>query len=130
MTEPLSDANFLLFAARNYDNPSCFDTIEFYEDLKRFSYVKKLITRYEDTGELKERLILNHIIVIYNVFGAEAATKMLFVRLEDHLSALKPFLDLLGYLPKTVHGVGIRNKTIDSNQIVANAYIQEVLRSI
>lgn len=130
MNEPLSEVNFLLYAAKNYDNPSCFDTLEFYEDLNRFKYIKKLFVRFQDTGELKERLIINHLTIIYNVFGAEAATRMLFVKLENHLELLKPFLDLMGYLPRVLHGIGITNKTIDSNDIVSNPMIDEVLRRI
>lgn len=130
MNEPLSEVNFLLYAAKNYDNPSCFDTLEFYEDLNRFKYIKKLFVRFQETGELKERLIINHLTIIYNVFGAEAATRMLFVKLENHLEYLKPFLDLMGYLPRVLHGIGITNKTIDSNNIVSNPTIDEVLRRI
>lgn len=130
MNEPLSEVNFLLYAAKNYDNPSCFDTLEFYEDLNRFKYIKKLFVRFQETGELKERLIINHLTIIYNVFGAEAATRMLFVKLENHLEYLKPFLDLMGYLPRVLHGIGITNKTIDSNEIVSNPMIDEVLRRI
>ena len=130
MNEPLSEVNFLLYAAKNYDNPSCFDTLEFYEDLNRFKYIKKLFVRFQDTGELKERLIINHLTIIYNVFGAEAATRMLFVKLENHLELLKPFLDLMGYLPRVLHGIGITNKTIDSNDIVSNPTIDETLKRI
>lgn len=130
MNEPLSEVNFLLYAAKNYDNPSCFDTLEFYEDLNRFKYIKKLFVRFQETGELKERLIINHLTIIYNVFGAEAATRMLFVKLENHLECLKPFLDLMGYLPRVLYGIGIANKTIDSNDIVSNPTIDEVLRRI
>ena len=74
----LDDSNFLLYAASNYDNPQCYDTDEFYDDLKRFKYLKRLFNRYKETGELKERLILNHLIVIYNVFGPMPATRLLF----------------------------------------------------
>lgn len=130
MNEPLSEVNFLLYAAKNYDNPSCFDTLEFYEDLNRFKYIKKLFVRFQDTGELKERLIINHLTIIYNVFGAEAATRMLFVKLENHLELLKPFLDLMGYLPRVLYGIGITNKTIDSNDIVSNPTIDETLKRI
>lgn len=130
MNEPLSEVNFLLYAAKNYDNPSCFDTLEFYEDLNRFKYIKKLFVRFQETGELKERLIINHLTIIYNVFGAEAATRMLFVKLELHLEYLKPFLNLMGYLPRVLHGIGITNRTIDSNDVISDPTIDEVLRQI
>ena len=64
--QQLDDSNFMLYAAANYDNPQLYDTDEFYDDLKRFKYLKRLFNRYKETGELKERLILNHLIVIYN----------------------------------------------------------------
>ena len=67
--QQLDDTNFMLYAAAHYDNPQCYDTDEFYDDLKRFKYLKRLLNRYKETGELKERLILNHLTVIYNVFG-------------------------------------------------------------
>jgi len=76
--QQLDDTNFMLYAAAHYDNPQCYDTDEFYDDLKRFKYLKRLLNRYKETGELKERLILNHLTVIYNVFGSTPATRLLF----------------------------------------------------
>ena len=97
----LSEDNFLLFAAKNYYNPRCIDADEFYDDLNRFKYVKRLVNRYTNGGELSERLILNHIIIFYNVFGIEAATRLLFFRLEEDLHPLlKTFLVFLNYLPE------------------------------
>lgn len=130
MNEPLSEVNFLLYAAKNYDNPNCYDTLEFYEDLNRFKYIKKLFVRFQETGELKERLIINHLTILYNVFGADAATRMLFVKLENHLEYVKPFLELMGFLPRVLHGIGITNKTIDSDDIVPNSIIEEALKKI
>ena len=88
MIETLDDSNFVLYAAKHYDNPQCYDVEEFHDDLKRFKYLKRLLGKYEDTGELRENLILNHIIVLYNVFG-EAATRMLFFKLVGYYSYLK-----------------------------------------
>lgn len=130
MLEQLDETNFLLFAAKYYDNPSCFDTLEFYEDLNRFKYIKRLFSRYEETGELKERLILNHIIVLYNLFGVEPATKMLFFKLRGFHHYLKPFLIFLNYCPDRVVGVGIDNKTIVTSDIVMDPLIIEALRNI
>lgn len=104
MNDKLNDENFVIFAAKYYDNPQCFSTEEFYEDLNRFKYLKRLLGKYRDTGELKERLILNHIIIIYNVFG-QAATKMLFMKLKEYRSSLKPFIVLLGFLPDKITGI-------------------------
>ncbi len=94
------DDVFLNYAMENYNNPSCSGREEFEEDINRIKYVKRLFGRYFSTGELKERLILNHIIIFYNVFEMEAATKMLFYRMEDKFKPLlKTFLVYLNYLP-------------------------------
>ena len=92
MIDKLDETNFLLYAAKHYDNPQCYDTIEFYDDLKRFKYVKRLLNRYQEEGDLKERLILNHIIILNNVFGPIHTTKMLFLKCKDMEEHLKPFL--------------------------------------
>lgn len=95
------DDIFLQYAMENYRNPSCSGKEEFDEDINRIKYVKRLFGRYFSTGELKERLILNHIIIFYNVFEMEAATKMLFYRMEDKFKPLlKTFLVYLNYLPE------------------------------
>ena len=97
--EQLSEDNYFIFAAKNYYNPKCIDADEFYEDLKRFKYIKRLINRYEDTNTLSERLILNHLIVIFNVFGIDAACRMLEFKLNaKHWQVIKPFLIFLHYI--------------------------------
>ena len=102
MVEKLNENNFLLFAMNHYDNPQCHSLEEFDEDLKKFLYLKKLITRYKKDNDLKERLILNHIIVLYNVFGVNA-TRMLFHKVDkDNWDVLVTFLIYLGYMPETV----------------------------
>ena len=73
--EELNDENFTLFAIRHYDNPQCTSTEEFYEDIRRFRYLKRLLKRYKKTGELRERLILNHLIVLCNLFGVDNTIK-------------------------------------------------------
>ena len=127
MNETLTDANFIIYAAKHYDNPQCFDTEEFYDDLKRFKYIKRLFNRYELTGELKERLVLNHIVVLYNVFGPHA-TKMLFLKLKGYYSFLKPFLVLIQRMPDVV--TGISEFPIYSSDIVMDEKIIEILRKI
>ena len=81
--EDLNEENFTLFAIRYYDNPQCTSTEEFYEDIRRFRYLKRLLKRYHNTGELRERLILNHLIILNNVFGVENAIKMLQFKIDD-----------------------------------------------
>jgi len=126
--DDLNEANALIYAAKHYDNPHFFDTVEFYEDLSRFKYLKKLFGRYEDSGELNERLVLNHLIVIYNVFGVEAATKLLFLKMDNYGSYLKPFLLLLNFLPDVVYNVEGRN--IITSEIMMDSKIVEKLRQI
>lgn len=129
MIEKVDNSNFVIYAAKHYDNPQCFEDIEFYEDLSRFKYLKRLFNRYEENGDLKERLIINHLIVLYNVFGNEA-TKLLFFKLEGYYHILKPFILLLGRLPDKVNGIGIENKTIHTNDIIMDKKIVETLRKI
>ena len=96
----LNDDNFLLYAMHHYDNQQCHTIEEFEEDLKRFLYLRKLLNRYKKDGELKERLILNHIIVLYNLFG-DALTDMLFFKIEkEYWPALITFLVYLNRIPE------------------------------
>ena len=97
--EELNEKNFKLYAAHYYDNPSIVDVDEFEEDLSRFKYLKRLLKRYELDHDLQERLILNHLIVIYNVFGIEASNKMVWYKIKkEHWAFIKPFLIFLNYL--------------------------------
>ena len=99
--DELTSKNFKLFAAQHYNNPECTDVEEFKQDLSRFKYLKRLLTRYEEHGELQERLILNHIIVLYNVFGLKACNKMIWYKIEEQqYQYIKPFLVYLHYLPE------------------------------
>jgi hypothetical protein len=97
--EPLTEENFLLFASKYYFNSNCISLDEFYEDVKRISYIKKLINRYKLNDDLQERLILNHLIIIYNSFGIYASTKMIFYKLnKEDWSIIKTFLIFLNYI--------------------------------
>ncbi len=127
--EKIDDNNFVLFAAKHYDNPQCYDTDEFYDDLKRFKYLKRLFGKYHDTGELRERLILNHLTILYNVFG-DQATRMLFLKLDPYYSYLKPFLVLLNYMPDKIVNIGTEGKTIYSSDIAMDTAIINILRKI
>jgi hypothetical protein len=107
VSEKLNDSNFLVYAMHHYDNPQCHSLAEFEEDMKRFLYLKKLLSRYKNNGELRERLILNHIIVLYNIFG-DAATRMLFYKIEEsNWDALVTFLVYLNRMPEQVSEYGI-----------------------
>jgi hypothetical protein len=130
MHDKLDETNFLLYAAKHYDNPQYFDTVEFYEDLSRFKYIKRLLNKYEETGDLKERLIINHLVVLYNVFGAEACTRLLFLKLNDQLHLIKPFLLMMGTLPNVVRNIGLTGSDITTDDIVSDTTIEEILRQL
>lgn len=128
MFDDLTESNILLYAAKCYEKPNCIIS-EFDEDYKRIRYIKRLIHRYRSTGDIKERLILNHMVVAQNVFGAEAATRMLFFRLDPRdYSALKTFLIYISGMPEIVRG--IRGKDIKSSTIPLDAYIVSILRKL
>ena len=97
----LNAKNYVMFAMKNYDNPQCLDLDEFHSDLNRVKYLKRLFKRYVTTGDLKERLILNHIIVLYNVFGIVPATRLLFYKMDkEYYSLLKTFIVYLNFFPE------------------------------
>lgn len=125
MKQPLNDDNIVYFAMKNYQNPSCKNIEEFQEDFNRIKYVKRLFNRYEQSGVLRERLILNHIITIYNVFGVEASSRMLFNRLDERqFSILKTFLVYLNYCPEN------KFDNIDIVSIPLDTTIIKKLRSL
>ena len=128
MKDYLTDENFLVFCAKVYDNPSAHSTEEFLEDLSRIRYVKKLLTRYQETGDLKERLILNHIITLHNCFGVHLA-RILFLKTEKQYHMVKPFLILLNALPDVIHGVGKYDR-LHTDEIPLDMKIVERLRGI
>jgi|TARA_R100000030_G_scaffold97008_1_gene85640 hypothetical protein len=123
----LTEETFLLYAAKHYDNPQLQSEEEFYDDLKKFKYIKRLFNKYAETGKLKERLILNHIVVLSNVFGPEAAVKMLFLRLPEYLHYLKPFLIMLSVLPERIE---VGDKVYLSSDINIDETIVKRLRDI
>ena len=111
----LTEDNLFLYAAKHYYKPQFSDIEEFYEDLKRFKYIKRLVNRYLDSGELGERLILNHLIVIFNSFGIEASLNMLNLKLDDrHWPVIKPFLIFLKYIENDQYiGISMDHKIIE-----------------
>jgi hypothetical protein len=128
MIEDLNDENFMIYAMKCYDSPNCIMS-EFEEDLKRIKYIKRLIKRYKTTGELKERLILNHIIILSNVFGTRNAVRMLFFKLDEQdYQILKTFLMFLDYMPNYI--TGIRGKDIWSRNISVDLFVGKRLRDI
>tara|TARA_B100000085_G_scaffold255487_1_gene255345 strand:+ start:1637 stop:1999 length:363 start_codon:yes stop_codon:yes gene_type:complete len=100
MFESIRPDNYIMFAMKHYKNPQGDSEKEFYEDMKRFKYIKRLLRKYKDSKELKERLILNHIIVLNNVFGPEACSTLLLFKLEQELwPIIKPFMEYLSLIP-------------------------------
>jgi hypothetical protein len=127
--DDLNEKNYLHFAMKYYDNRQCTSVEEFNEDLNKIKYVKRLFNRFLETGELRTNLILNHLIVIYNVFENEAATRMLFFRVEKKFySILKPFLIFLNRLPEKVKGID--GEDIQTNHIPLNETTIKELRKI
>jgi hypothetical protein len=125
--EHLTDENFLIYCARHYDNPQCHTTEEFMEDLKRIKYIKKLITRYVESGDLKERLILNHIIILSNVFGPDHLARILYLKMKPQYKYIKPFLVLLNIMPERLLNVK-GEKIIDTDTISMDETIIKQLR--
>ena len=99
MFKEITKDNWLLFAQQNYDNPTLEDEKEFYEDIKRIRYLKRLFRKYTATGNLKVRLVVNHLIILQNVFGVEAAITLLLFKIDkQYWGMLKTFLEYLEYL--------------------------------
>ncbi len=128
--EVLTNQNYEHYLKNNYD---CivFNECEFKEDLARIKHIKKLITRYitYGTDELRERLILNHLIVLVNTFGPEVTSRIIFLKMQDVLSYIKPFMILLGILPDRIFNIQ-KECVIDTTEIIMDKYIVEALRKI
>lgn len=130
MFEKIDESNALLYAAKCYDNPQCFDTLEFYEDLNRLKYVKRLLNKYEETGDLKERLILNHVTVLNNVFGTAGATRLLLLKCKNQYHLIAPFLVFLNMMPDSIPGIGLENTTVRLSDIQMDPTIVKALRNL
>ncbi len=124
----LTELNIELYAAKGYENPNCVSIEEFVEDFNRLRYIKRLIRRYSQNGELKERLILNHLVILYNTFDNDTCTRLLFFKLKKYLEYITPFLLLLNRLPKTI--LDENNNVIYTTDIKMNQYIIDKLRKI
>ena len=129
MNTTLTEDNFLLYCAHHYDNSRYTSTEDFIEDLNRIKYIKKLLTRYIENNDLKERLILNHIIILNNCFGPEVLTKILYLKLKPQMKYIKPFLILIDALPEKVYNVG-DELVVDTNMIEMDIFIANKLRKV
>ena len=130
MNFELTEENFVLYALKHYDNPSCKGTAEFEDDLKRFRYLKRLFRKYKAGKGLKERLIINHLIILYNLFGPEASSLMLFCKIDkQYWSQLKTFLVFLNFMPigLVINAQGV---TTQGFEILIDEKIFKVLQNI
>jgi hypothetical protein len=126
--DDLTSENILMYAMKAYDKPNCIMS-EFKEDMKRFNYLKRLFKRYRKLGELREQLVLNHLVVLYNVFGPEVATRLLFYKMtKDDYSVLKTYLLFISCMPDRVRG--IKGHDIVSSEISVDMTIANALRQI
>ena len=129
MNQILNEDTFLLYCMQNYDGGYLATTEDFQNDLNRIKYIKKLVTRYKQKGGLKERLLLNHIIVLNNVFGADATARILYLKLHENFDIIKPFLVIIGIMPErflNIRGVAV----LDTTMIPMDNTIVERLRAL
>lgn len=125
----LTNENFMLYAIKAYDNPNCKNAKEFYDDLATIKYIKRLLRRYKTKGAVVERLLLNHIIIFYNLFGVDAGTRILFLKLERSLwPILKTFLVFLNFMPERIDG--INGTHIISSDIPIDMKLANILRKV
>lgn len=120
----LNEENFLLFAIKNYENPQAITKDDFHRDLNHFKYIKRLLRKYKNTGELKVHLLLNHFIILYNIFD-DATTPMLFYKLEEDLwSTTKTFIMFLNRLPQypkgQIHDIQVDLDVLSQLQVLYN----------
>ena len=124
--DDLTTENIMMYAIKAYDKPNCIMS-EFKDDMKRFNYLKRLFRRYRKLNELREQLVLNHLVVLYNVFGPEVTSRLLFFKVsKDDFSALKTYLLFLSCMPDVVKG--IKGHDILSSEIPIDTRIAETLR--
>ena len=121
----LNDENFLLYAIKYYNNPSCSGLKEFQDDVKRFKYIKRLLRKYNKTGDVSEKLILNHIILLYNVFGTFVVSSLFFKIEQIHWSQIKTFLIYLNYLPDNY----VINEQVNESEIALDNFLINKLPS-
>ena len=124
----LTNDNIMLYAMKAYERPDCIMS-EFREDMKRFNYLKRLFRRYRKYDEMRERLVLNHLVVLYNVFGVETLSRLLFFKVtKEDYTIVKTFLLFLSCMPEVIRG--IKGDDILSNDIPVDMKIAELLRNL
>ena len=126
----LDESTYLLYAVKHYTPAGSSSITDFYEDIARIKHINRLIRRYARTSVLVERLILNHLVALYNVFEPEHLTRMLVYKLRMFLDILKPFLEYLQFWPRKIEGIGVFNENIDCDSIVSDKLIVAVLKEL
>ena len=135
MLDFINNDVFDAFAGQHYNNP-CFDVEEFLEDIGRIKYIKRLLNKYHQTGELKERLIINHLVILYNVFDSAALSKMLFFKFDDATKSsnfhhyLKPFLIFINRLPDEIPEYTEKMPILFTSDIPSDSEIEDRLRNV
>lgn len=124
----LTNKNYNTFMAMSYVNYNCVEDEEFEQDIERIKYLKKLFTTYRKKGELKDRLVMNHLVILFNVFNTEALLKILFFKLEKDLDILIPFLKVLNYCPDKISGIKEVGYEININDIKTDIFIESQIR--
>lgn len=128
INDNLTNENFLFLCAKNYRNPQCASTEEFLQDIKKLKYIKKLLTKYTTSQEIDVRLVLNHVIVLNNVFGPVFLCRLIFLKMQNQLIYIKPFLVYLNLMQKYI--VNINGKIYDSDDIGMDQGIIDKLRKL
>ena len=127
--DELNEDNFQFFAVKNYENPQAITREDFEKDLNHFRYIKRLLKRYKSSGELKVHLLINHFIILYNIFG-EAATPMLFYKIEEDLwGIVKTFIVFLNRLPEFprtyIHEIEMDEKCLKELESITNGKVKD-----
>ena len=129
LLDDLNDSNIEPFCIKYNNNPQCLSMEDYHNDMRRFKYIKRLLNQFSNNNEIKVRLLLNHIIMVYNIFDNEAATRILFYKIdENHWDILKTVLIFLNRMPKNIKGINSRN--IITSDIQLNDKIVTMLREI
>ncbi len=131
MFEILNDDNIMLYCAKHYENPHCTGIEDFNNDLNHIKYLKRLFNRYQKGDDFKTNLVINHLILLYNVFDSQAITRVLFYRInEEHWSILKPCLIALSHLPKEISGISENKESINTDNIPLDQNVVKSLRIV
>ena len=126
----LDESTYLLYAVKHYTPAGSSSLADFYEDIARIKHINRLVRRYVRTSVLSERLIMNHLVALYNVFDPRALTRMLAYKLRMFLDVLKPFLDYLQFWPEIIDGIGAFNERIESSSIISDPRVIVSLKAL